>query len=378
MLRKKLDFLKALSTYTGTIIGVGIFGLPYVAMKAGFFVVLIYFVLLTLLTIIVNKFFGEMCCDTEKLARVPGYAEEYLGPKAKKFSFFVSSLVLIGALLAYLILGSEFFYLLAKDFFGGSFLIYVLLFFTAGAFFIYKGIKRIAQFEFAMLIVFFLILIFFFLKSLPFINFQHFTTFDSRYLTFPYGVVLFSLGGLAVVPEIKEMVERDRKTLKKVIVLGIIIAALSYLIFIFSFLGACGPKTTKNAISCFVPLINPKIILVGYLFGLITTFTSFITLGLTLKKMFSYDFKIPEKISWLIACFLPLIIYFLGAKNFLDVIGLTGAILLGTESILIILIYKNFIEKRFQRPAPWTIYLILISLFLGIIFEIIYLLSKEA
>ncbi|MFN3380893.1 MAG: hypothetical protein ACK41O_15655, partial [Runella zeae] len=63
-----------------------------------------------------------------------------------------------------------------------------------------------------------------------------------------------------------------------------------------------------------------------------------------------------------------MILYFLGVKNFLDVIILTGAILLGIESTLIILIYKNFVKKRFQRQAPWWIYLVLIFFLLGVIF----------
>ncbi len=39
-------FLKAWATFTGTIIGVGIFGLPFVTMKAGSFVVLLYFLVI--------------------------------------------------------------------------------------------------------------------------------------------------------------------------------------------------------------------------------------------------------------------------------------------------------------------------------------------
>lgn len=370
--QKRLNFLKALATYTGTIIGVGIFGLPYVAMKAGFFVVLVYFVFLVGLSIAINNLYGEIACDTHKLARVPGYAEEYLGIKVKKFSFVVSSLVLIGALLAYLIIGGEFLYLLAKDFLGGSAPLYILLFFAAGALFIYRGIKSISLFEFMMLGVFLVLLIFFFIMAVPSIKIEHLTTFDLRFITFPYGVILFSLGGMALVPEVKEMVERDRKKLKKIIYLGVIISALCYLIFIVAFLGSGGPQTTKNAISGFVSVAGPKIILVGYVLGLITTFTSFITIGLTLKKMLVYDFKIREKLSWFMACFIPLVIYFLGVRNFLDVIGLTGAFLLGIESTLIIFIYKNFIKKRFQREAPKWIYLVLFFLLVGVAFEIIY------
>ncbi len=373
---KTSNFLKAWATFTGTIIGVGIFGLPYVAMKAGFFVVLFYFFVIVFLAIVIHSLLGEVARDTHKIARVPGYAEEYLGKKAKNFSFVVSSLSLIGALLAYLIIGGEFLYLFLKNYLGGPVILYTLLFFLFGAFLIYRGIEIISRFELAMLIVFVLILLFFLWRAIPFIKFENFLTFNPQFLTFPYGVILFSLWGMALIPEVKEMVERDRKKLRWVILLGILSAALCYLIFIFAILGASGLKTSENAISGFAFTVGDQIIVVGYLFGLITTFTSFITLGLTLKKIFWYDFKLPKEISWFLTCFIPLFLYFLGFKNFIEVIGFTGAIALGLESIIVIFIYKNFIQKRFQRPTPWWLYPLIIALIIGIGFEIIYFFSK--
>ncbi|MGC9049274.1 MAG: aromatic amino acid transport family protein, partial [Patescibacteria group bacterium] len=74
---KKFEFIKALAVFTNTIIGVGIFGLPYVAMKTGFLVVVFYFIAIAILAIIVHCLLGEVARDTHKIARVPGYAAEY-------------------------------------------------------------------------------------------------------------------------------------------------------------------------------------------------------------------------------------------------------------------------------------------------------------
>jgi hypothetical protein len=161
-----------------------------------------------------------------------------------------------------------------------------------------------------------------------------------------------------------------------VISLGIIIAAFCYLLFIFAILGTCGSQTSKDAISGFAKVTGNHIVLIGYIFGLITTFTSFLTLGLTLKKIFWLDFKIPRNLSCLIACFLPLILYFCGLKNFIDIIGLTGALMLGLEATMVILIYKNFIQKRFQRQPSYWIYFLIILFLIGIIFEFIYFSQK--
>lgn len=154
--------LEALTVFIGTIIGVGIFGLPYIAFKAGFLVVVFYFFVLIILTIIVHYLLAEVSRETQRLARIPGYAEEYLGKGWRNFSLIVSSLSLIGALLAYLILGGEFLKLYFSPYFGGQTIFYVLIYFALGAFLIFQGIKSIAKTEMVMFLIFILILILFF------------------------------------------------------------------------------------------------------------------------------------------------------------------------------------------------------------------------
>jgi amino acid permease len=365
------NFFEALAVFVGTIIGVGIFGLPYIASKVGFLVVVFYFLVLIFLTVIIHLLFGEVSRDTHKIARIPGYAEEYLGKKWGRFSLIVSSLGLIGALLAYLILGGRFFTLYFAPYFGGGEFFYTLLYFILGAVLIYQGIKSIAKTEIIMGLAFILILLLFFSQGLPFFRLENLLAFDTHYLIFPYGAILFSLWGLALVPEIKEMVARERKKLRLTICSGIALAGLFYLLFIFIILGVSGPETSSDALSGFALVIGNSISRLGFVFGLLTTFTSFIALGLTLKKIFQYDLKLPEKTSWVLACFPPLILYFLGIKNFIGVISLTGAVMLGLEAIIVIFIYKNFLEKRFQRKAPLWIYPLAGVFLIGLILQLV-------
>ena len=376
-LHKKIEFLKALAIFTGTIVGVGIFGLPFVAMKVGFWVVVAYFVGVAIVAVIVQSLLGEVARDTHKIARIPGYAEEYIGPGAKKIAFVISSLGLMGALLAYLILGGTFLHSLLAGSFGGSVIMYILLFFGSGAFLIFCSIKNIAQFELVMFVIFAAILILFFIQGFPSVNVLNFNGFNPKLITFPYGIILFSLWGIALVPEVKEIVERDRKKLQQVIAWGVILAALCYLIFIITVLGVSGPETTKDAISGFAKKIGPQIIAIGYIFGLITTFTSFVALGMTLKKIFWLDFHWPKNLSWAVACFTPLILYFCGLKNFLDIIGLTGALMLGLEAIVVIFIYRSFIKKRFCQKAPWWLYLLIAFFVIGIALQFIYFFTNK-
>ena len=370
------DFLKALAVFVGTIIGVGIFALPYVASKAGFFIIIFYFLLTLGIVITIHLIYGKICLGTKGLHRLPGYVNKYLGTGWKNLSFLLIWLGLTGASLAYLIVGGEFLKFLFAPAFGGSNLIYTLIFFSAGSYLIFRGIKSISQIELSLLFIFFVILIIFFLKALPFINIDYLKTIDWKFLTFPYGVILFSLYGSAIIPELKEIVKGDKDKLKKVIVSGILIAAVAYLLFVFVIFSACGPYTSEKAISGFARITGNGIIKLGFIFGIIACFTSFLTLGLTLKKVFWYDFGLSKNFSWFIACFLPLVLFLAGIREFIDVIGITGAFALGGEGIIIVFLYRAFLKKKFSKKMNPLLYLLPLFFLLGAGFQIFYFIFK--
>lgn len=379
-----MNFLKALSVFLGTVIGVGIFGLPYVALKAGFFVTVFYFLFMVLIAVSIHFLYGEVVLGTKEIHRLPGYVEKYLGEKWKKITFFIMIIGLTGALLAYLIIGGEFLNFLFAPYFGGSPTLYTFLFFALGSYLVFRGIKSISGVELLLLIVLLIILVTFFIKALPSINIDYFRALNLRFLTLPYGVVLFALWGSALVPEIKEMlvlktkkIKEVRTDLRKVLFLGILFAAIIYLFFIFTVLGASGPATSKDAISGLEGVLGKNIIKLGFIFGVICCFTSFIALSLTLKKVFWYDFGFPKNFAWLLTCFLPLILFLLGVREFIGVISFTGAIALGMEGIIIVFLYQGFLKKKFSRKINPVFYLLPGIFILGIIFELVHFLSAN-
>lgn len=363
------DFFKALAILTGTIIGVGIFSLPFITAQVGFWVMLAYFLTLGGLVILVHLIYGEVTLRTQGRHRLPGYAEKYLGRKGKIIASFSDGLGLIGALLAYLIVGSSFLSLLLAPVFGGSDFIYLLIYFSAGAFLIFLGITSIAQVESFLLILFFVALGLIFSRSFSLIEIKNLFNFDWQYVFLPYGAVLFSLAGFPLVPEIKEMLTGQSKALKKVIFWAVLISAFTYLVFIFLVLGITGQNTSKEAISGLRNFLSSSLISLILSFGVLTTFTSFITIGLTLKKIFWYDWKINKHFAWFLACFVPLFFYFLGLKDFIAVISLTGGVMLAISAIIIILI---FLKLKISRQSRLFIYSLILFFLLGIIYEIYY------
>jgi len=367
-----MRLIYAIATLSGTIIGVGLFALPYITSKVGFWVILGYFLVLGSLVILVHQFLGEVALKTPDLKRLPGFAKFHLGKWGEKIAFFSSIFGIFGAILAYLIVGGEFLENLLSPIFGGGNLIWTLIYFSFGAILIFSGVKAISKVEFWGLIGFFLILILIFFRAKDLISIENLFLVNDQwslvksYLFLPYGAILFSLWGAALIPEVEEMLGKRKNLLKKIIPISILIPIFVYLFFIYLILGITGPQTTESALTGLRDFLGDGIISLVLFFGVLTTFTSFITLGLTLKKVFWYDLKIEKNLSWAITCFIPLLLFLIGIKQFIPVIIFVGGVMLGIDGILILLMYRKI------NPEKLLVYPLFLIFLGGIIYKIIY------
>jgi amino acid permease len=364
-------FIYAIATLSGTIIGVGLFSLPHIATQVGIGVMLGYFLILGSLVILIHYLFGGVALKTPDYLRLPGYAKIYLGDWGKRVALISTILGFLGAILAYIIVGGQFLSELLSPILGGNNLFYTLLYFFVGSILIFFGIKAISKIEFWGLILFFVILFLIFIRGREFINVENLFIIRNlelgiRNWFLPYGPILFSLWGAALIPEVEEMLGEQKHLLKKIIPIAILIPIFVYLFFIFLITGITGSKTTPEAITGLRNFLGDGMVGLGLLFGILTTFTSFIALGLTLKKTLWYDLKIPKNLAFGIAVFLPLFLFLIGMKDFIGVISFVGGVMLGIDGILILLMYKKINPQKF-----WVLPLILVLLG-GIVYEIIY------
>src|SRR3989344_6575338 len=268
-------FIYGLATLSGTIIGVGLFSLPYIASKVGLWLMLAYLLTLGSLVILIHLFFGELALKTPDFKRMPGFAKIYLGSWGEKTAIISTILGLFGALLAYLIVGGEFLENLLSPIFGGTNLLYTILYFAAGAALIFFGIKIIAKIELWGLLLFFLILLAVFFRGMPSLKIENlFPSPDLNYLFLPYGAILFSLWGATLIPEVEETLGERKGLLKKIIIAASIIPLIVYLFFIFLILGITGPQTTESALAGLKNLLGNGVVSSLFLFGILTTFTS--------------------------------------------------------------------------------------------------------
>lgn len=365
---KTKQFILALSTLVSTIIGVGFFALPYITSKVGLWVILGYFIILGGLVLLMHLIYAEVALNAPDFRRLAGYAGFYLKKKGEIIAAAVSIIGSFGSLLVYLVVGGRFLQGLLQPIFGGGNLVYTLVYFAAGAILVYFGIRAVSAFGFWALALMILLLGGLSFWSMPHFNIVNlFLVIDKTSLFLPYGAILFSLWGATLIPELEEMLGRNKRLLKSVLTLGILISAVFYLIFVVVITGATGANTSIEAIEGLRNFLGAKIVALGFFLGILTTLTSFVAVGLTLKKVFWYDLKISRQISWLISMFVPLALFLAGFQDFIKIIGFLGSVMLGTEALLIILMYR-----RIKQNVFWAYPLILVFLG-GIIYELIYL-----
>lgn len=343
------ETILAISVLTTTIVGVGIFGLPYVSAQAGFLLALIMLIVLSGIMLLIHLYYGEIVLSTKEERQFPGYAGQYLGGRAKKIIGIIAVMGFYGTLLAYMIIGGDFLNIIFSPIINLPNFLFSIIFFALASTIICFGIKFISVFNF--LLGLFLIIIVLFLTVFGFknIDFNNLSYIHLNNIHAPYGVILFALMGMAVIPEIGEVLKRDKRNYKKIIIWGTLIPAVLYLLFIFSVVGVSGIKTSPDAISGLLNIMGKNIVFLGAMLGFMTTFTSYLGLGFALKETFVHDFRVNRIIA-LILLFVPIVLFALDIRNFVLIISIIGALLGAFECTAIVLIHKKIKLMGNQEP----------------------------
>lgn len=352
---KDKKFFFAISILLGTIVGAGIFGIPYVIARSGIIPGFFYLLILGGAVLLIHLFFGEIVLRTKEKHRLVGYAQKYLGNWGRVLITISTILGLTGALLAYIILSGDFLKIIFSFLNLPSFY-FSLMFWAILAYFIFRGIKLIAPAELFMNIALFFIIFLIFYFALPKLNLQSFTLINFEHIFLPYGVILFSLIGWMAVPVISETFKdpEERKNLKKVIISAILIVVVLYFLFALATIGISGKNTTPEVFQGLLPYLGQKIVILGALFGIIAIATSFLVLGNYLKNTLFYDYKVPRSLAASFACGLPLILFLVGFRGFIETIGFVGTIIGVIEGVVIVLIFKS-IKKLGDRIPEYSL-----------------------
>jgi len=356
---RNLGGAEAIAAIVGTIIGAGVFVLPYMAVQAGLGTSVIWLVVVSLLILYLHLAFGEVVLRTKNEFRLPGYVGYYLGQEGKRFMLLITFLTFGFSLLLYLLLGAQFLKVIIQNIwpyfnFPQGILLLLLWFFLSLVILSKnEGVARVNFYlSLALLLLFFIIIAF----ALPHfqrgnINFFHFSS-QWGWLI-PYGILFFSLNGMIAIPEAARILRdhQGERLLKKVIIIGSLIPAVFYLFFVIAVMGASGKATTLTAIQGLQGILGSFIAILGASLGFLAVSTSYLIFANYIKNSFRYDFQWSPFISYFLVIVGPLLLYLLHLKDILKLISFLGGALGGLEGIMLILVFQKAKEHSDLQPA---------------------------
>lgn len=356
-------FFEGIALMIGTIVGAGIFGLPYVMQQIGFWPGLILLCVFAVAVTFLHLMYGEIILRTNESHRFPGYGNRYLGKWAKEVFLVVDVVGGIGAILAYIILGGEF----IAELFGGAQFFWVLAFWTTLSLLVIAGLKTIAKTELLLSIVLLAVMALIAFVLAPGIDAEHLSGFRANNLFQPIGVMIFALVGFSAINPVRDHFRNAPSLMPRVIIAGSIIPAIVYAFFALVIIGNAGPATAENALSGMREMFGSLPVVLGLIFGLVGVATSFLTLGKYLADIFYLDLRMARFIAYAVALGIPMALYVSGFRHFIATIGFAGGILGGIGGTLIIFVYlaaqhegDRVPEYRLKLPFIVISFLILI------------------
>ncbi len=363
----------AIATLTGTVIGAGFLGIPYVVAKSGFLIGLFWMILISVIMLLVNLSLGEIILSTKTIHQIPGYVSKYLGHKTKSFILIAALIGFYTALIAYLVGGGESLSFL----FTGSVKYSLLagsLFWLLFAGITIKGIKEFKKIEPIGIIAVFTVTLILGIILVNKINLSNLTYSNPQFFFVPFGVILFAFLGISSIPEMKRVLEKNTKLMKKAIIIGSLIPLIIYILFTIVVLGFYGQEVAEVATISLGKIIT--------ILGILTMSTAFLALNLALRDTFMFDYSMHFKHAWMLSTLIPLflflIIKFFNLAGFAQILSIGGSVSGGLLGISILLTHYKLKKQKaklkrkpeYKIHIPVIIKILFILLFLtGILFE---------
>lgn len=325
----------------GTVIGVGIFGLPYAFAQVGFGLGLLALVGVGFLSLMALLLYADLVLVRDGHGRYLSVVGHELNGVEKILAAVAYFGAHYGALLAYVIVGGSFAHAVFSQFFGGSEVLYLAIFWVLGSVLVGGGLSFLVRLQGILFpLILLLVIIHAFLLA-PHISLAHLSGFQPQNSVLSIGILLFAFGGLSAVPDMRDLLKRNRKLMRVSLVFGMLAIACLYAAFSFLVVGVTGVSTSPEAITGIATLIGPVAEALGSLLGLGIVMSAYLSTGVSLTNALVYDQRMGFLTSWATVVLVPIILIILGATNFISVIGVTGGILGSLLGVFLVLAYER-------------------------------------
>jgi len=129
-----------------------------------------------------------------------------------------------------------------------------------------------------------------------------------------------------------------------------VIPIVLYVLFCLAIVGVTGSATTPLATVGLGAVFGSKILVLANVFVLITMLVSFLSIGLSLKQFYKYDYKLPDWLAYLLVIVVPLLIYGLVSRDFIAVTSVAGSLVYGFSGIMVVCAFWKARKKGDLKP----------------------------
>lgn len=130
-----------------------------------------------------------------------------------------------------------------------------------------------------------------------------------------------------------------KKKFRRALIIGSLIPIGVYTLFVLAIVGSTGQFTTELALEGLKSKFGVGILIIGNLCALLSMGSGFVGLGLALKQVFTWDYKIKPVIAQVLVVSIPLLLFLLGLRSFILILDVVGGVFIGIQSILMVLTY---------------------------------------
>ena len=376
--------LESMAILVGTIIGGGIFVLPYINIKSGILMTNFWLLLLCIIMCILHLIFGEIILKTDKEMKLPGYAGFYLGNMVKKFLNFVCVFSIAFSLLIYIILATKFTNIIIGDnlvFLKPFVFIFIWLILNIFLFFKTINLSKCNFILTLLLVVLMIALSFLCFSHLDFVNFKINQQLVTQFWYSSYGVIFFAIDGLVAMPMMFLFLKHKKasKTVfKKSVILSYVFVFIVFFLFMNSVALLSKNNTSIDTFGGLMPFFGRGVLIMGALIGLLAIVTSYIVFVNYYKDMLKCDMRCNNIWSIIISMFLPLMFLLLDVNRLDDLMSLVGGVIGGMIAVIVLFIYqkvKNLKSDIYNlNLSNWVVVIIGSFCFIGAISQVILIL----
>ncbi|MCL4498635.1 MAG: hypothetical protein M1335_00040 [Chloroflexi bacterium] len=360
--KKYKELVVPAAILSASVMGAGMFSLPYLFNKAGFATGLFYLVLFVPVLVATHFLYSEVVRNTPGDHRLLGYARIYLGLPGWIASALTTGFGLLLVFTIFLALSSSFLKLIFPAL---TPLQATLIFWVAAVAPLFLRVGKMAILESIAVSAVVIVALGIFVVGILH-PVARIPLFNQAFMLLPYGAVLFAMYGRSAVSAVMDYAAEnniDRGGVRRAIILGTVTPVVVYVLFVIGAI-LLSNGVSVDTVSGLAYLPRYVTVVIGCL-GVLSLWESSVALSRESTGIFAYDAGLNGTLARLVVAIVPLLLYLLGLSNFAALVGIVGGIFITLEGTMVILMWQRARNRR-----PWWSYAIIFLFLAGALYEV--------